>query len=246
MLQTLKSNVKKLLPSPVLATWKRIRYAREQALARGRPLDEVFSEIYEKNVWATPDAGVRYSSGPGSAPEVTRGYEDFVVGYIERHPEIERLVDVGCGDFQVANRILGRLSRPIAYVGCDIAPNVVAYNQEHRARPGVSFVHLDVTRDQLPPGDLVTVREVFQHLSNDAILAALANLRRSFKHAIVTESQPLSTERPNLDIVSGYRTRDGLHSGVYLNLPPFGLTILDEYIVTASGNEVLRSMLVLL
>lgn len=246
MPQRIKAYVKSVLPSAVLATWKRIRYAREQAHARGRPLDEVFSEIYEKNVWATPGTGVRYSSGPGSAPEVTRGYEDFVVGYIERHPEIDRLVDIGCGDFQVASRILGRLSRPIAYVGCDIAPNVVAYNQQYHARPDVSFVRLDVTRDQLPPGDLVTVREVFQHLSNDAILAALDNLRGTFKHAIVTESQPVSTERPNLDIVSGYRTRDGLHSGVYLNLPPFGLTILDEYIVTASSSEVLRSMLVLL
>lgn len=242
----IKDYFKGILPESALAAWRRVRYSYEQAQARGRPLEQVFGEIYEKNIWATPEGSARYSSGPGSAPGVTLGYENYVIDYLTRHPEIERLVDIGCGDFQVASRILARAPRPITYVGCDIVGDVVAYNQAHHARPGVSFMQLDVTRDALPPGDLVTVREVFQHLSNSAILAALKNLRGTFQHAIVTESQPVATDRPNLDIVSGYRTRDGLHSGVYLNLPPFGLTILDEFVVTASTNEVLRSMVVIL
>ncbi len=242
----IKDYLKSALPDGARAAWQRLRYAYEQAQARGRPLEDVFGEIYEKNVWATPEGTARYSSGPGSAPEVTLGYENYVIDYLTRHPEIEQLVDIGCGDFQVANRILARIPREITYVGCDIVGDVVAYNQAHHARPGVSFMQLDVTRDALPPGDLVTVREVFQHLSNDAILAALMNLRGTFQHAIITESQPVATDRPNLDIVSGYRTRDGLHSGVYLNLPPFGLTILDEFVVSASSNEVLRSMVILL
>lgn len=244
MPSAIKSYVKSVLPEPVLERWRRFRFNREQAHVRGRPLEDVFGEIYEKNLWATPDGGARYSSGPGSAAEVTRGYEDFVVGYIEGHPEVTRLVDIGCGDFQVAGRILARLSRPVSYVGCDIASNVVAYNQQRHSRDGVRFMRIDVTRDPVPEGDLVTVREVFQHLSNDAIVAALANLRRSFKHAIVTESQPLHPTAPNLDIVSGYRTRDGLNSGVFLDLPPFGLEILDEYVTAAPTSEVLRSMLV--
>ncbi len=123
---------------------------------------------------------------------------------------------------------------------------MVAYNEAHHARPGVRFVALDVTSDPLPEGEFVTVREVLQHLSNDSIEAALANMRRTFPRAIVTEMQPGRCEVPNLDIVSGYRTRDGLHSGVYLNLPPFGLTILDEYVMSASTNELLRPVLVAL
>lgn len=246
MTRHVKAYLKSVLPSGAHSAWRRLRYAYEQSQARGRPLEQVFGEIYEKNYWATPEGNARYSSGPGSAPGVTRGYEDFVIDYLTRNPEIQRLVDIGCGDFQVANRILARAPRPISYVGCDIVGNVVAYNQAQHARPGVTFMQLDVTRDSLPPGDLVTIREVFQHLSNDAILAALANLRGSFRHAIVTESQPVATKRPNLDIVSGYRTRDGLQSGVFLDLPPFGLTILDEYKVAVSDTEVLRSMVVAL
>ena len=65
----------------------------------------------------------------------------------------------------MASRILGRLTRPVTYVGCDIASNVVAYNQERHGRDGVRFMRIDVTRDPVPEGELVTVREVFQHLT---------------------------------------------------------------------------------
>ena len=134
----------------------------------------------------------------------------------------------------------------LAQHGVPVPKGQVAYNEAHHARPGVRFMALDVTSDPLPEGDLVTVREVFQHLSNDRIEAALANLRRTFPRAIVTEMQPCRCDAPNLDIVSGYRTRDGLGSGVYLDLPPFGLTVLDEYVMPVSANEHLRSALVAL
>lgn len=240
----LKAYLKAKLPAAFVDRWQRFRFAREQAHARGRPLGDVFEEIYEKDLWANAADGARYSSGPGSLPDATRDYEDFVVDYLCRHPDIQRLVDIGCGDFQVASRILEKLGRPVRYVGCDIAANVVAYNRARHGRDGVEFLNLDVTRDPLPPGDIVMIREVFQHLSNDAITAALANLKRSFAYAIVTEAQPLQPVSPNLDIVSGYRTRDGLNSGVFLELAPFNLTIVDQMSVEASPSEVLRTTLV--
>jgi SAM-dependent methyltransferase len=242
---TLKASLKSIAPAAWLSRWRRYRFDREQDLVRGQPLEKVFSDIYENNTWATPEAGVRYSSGPGSAAEITRGYEDFVVRFVESRPGIGRIVDIGCGDFQVSGRILARLTKPVDYIGCDIAKNVIAYNQQQHGRAGVSFRHLDVTRDPLPAGDLVTVREVFQHLSNDAIHAALANLARAFELAIVTEAQPVSPVAPNLDIASGYRTRDGLASGVYLDQPPFGLRIIDEYVMRR-GDGMLRTVVVAL
>jgi hypothetical protein len=101
-----------------------------------------------------------------------------------------------------------------------------------------------VSRDPLPEGDIVTIREVFQHLSNDTILGALDNLRPKFKVAIITEAVPIKPAAPNLDIVSGYRTRDGRNSGVFLELAPFGLKILDRYEVKARDSEILRTLVV--
>lgn len=245
---SIKDALKPLLPRPVLERWKRLRFNAEQAAARNRPLDHVFNEIYAKGMWRPEGSEAEFHSGPGSLAPVTAGYEAFVGEILERDPSIETLVDIGCGDFQVSQRILSRVKRPVTYIGCDIASIVVDHNQRVHGRSGkIGFQTLNVAKDPLPAGDIVTIREVFQHLSNDTILAALANLRRSFKRAIITEALPLKPSAPNLDIVSGYRTRDGYNSGVYLELAPFNLKVLDRYEVPAIGStkeEVLRTLVV--
>ncbi|MEQ1717374.1 MAG: class I SAM-dependent methyltransferase [Hyphomicrobium sp.] len=244
---SIKTTLKPLIPAPILAHWRRYRFNTEQAHARGRPLEDVFNEIYSRGIWTPEGASEQYHSGPGSMPEVTAGYENFVAGYINAHPEITTLVDIGCGDFQVSNRILSRLSNPVSYIGCDIASLVVADNEKRHGVPGrIEFRNLNVSRDPLPKGDIVTIREVFQHLSNETIVSALDNLRQSFKVAIVTEAVPIAPDAPNLDIVSGYRTRDGLNSGVFLELAPFGLTILDRYEAKVRELETLRTLVVAL
>lgn len=240
-----KSLLRPFVPAKVLTRWKRFRFDREQTHARGRPLEDVFNEIYERGVWSPNPEDGRFHSGPGSMPGVSSGYEEFVASYINARPEITTLVDIGCGDFQVSSRILGRLNRSVSYIGCDIASKVVADNAERFGVPGrIEFRHANVSADELPSGDIVTIREVFQHLSNATILQALANLRRNFKVAIVTEALPTRPLLPNLDIVSGYRTRDGLNSGVFLEDRPFNLEVLDSFEHRISETEILRTLVV--
>lgn len=239
-----KKALKPLVPEPLHRLWRRWRFRQEQRAVVNLPLAQVFEDIYEKDAWAKAEGGRRYSSGPGSAAHMTRGYEEFLVRYIEDRPDIQTLVDIGCGDFQVAERVLARLSRPLRYIGCDIAANVIDYNQEHFAKDGVSFLALDVTKDQAPAGDIVTVREVFQHLSNDAILAALANLGRTFRTAIVTEASHVAITRPNVDLVSGYRARDGHDSAVILDQPPFNRKLLETHVLGGGGGFVLKTVIV--
>lgn len=242
---SIKSALKPLIPSPLLEQWRRYRFNSEQAHARGRPLEDVFNEIYTRGIWTPEGCEDKFHSGPGSMPEVTEGYEAFVAGYINAHAGIATLVDIGCGDFQVSGRILSRLMRPVRYVGCDVASVVIADNQQRHGVPDrIEFRCLNVSRDPLPEGDIVTIREVFQHLSNDTILGALDNLRPKFKVAIITEAVPIKPAAPNLDIVSGYRTRDGRNSGVFLELAPFGLKILNRYEVKARDSEILRTLVV--
>jgi SAM-dependent methyltransferase len=245
---SIKQALRPLLPRPILERWQRLRFNAEQAAARNRPLSHVFNEIYAKGMWRPEGAQAEFHSGPGSLAAVTAGYEAFVAGILQRDASIATLVDIGCGDFQVSQRILSRVHRPLNYIGCDIASLVVQHNQRVHGRPGrIDFKTLNVATDPLPHGDIVTIREVFQHLSNDTILAALANLRGTFKRAIITEALPLEPSAPNLDIVSGYRTRDGYNSGVYLELAPFNLKVLERYEVPAIGskkNEVLRTLVV--
>ena len=245
MPERVKALLRPIIPAKLHARWKRYRFDSEQAQARGRHLEDVFNEIYERGIWSpTPEDG-KFHSGPGSMPAASRGYEDFVVNYINGHSEIATLVDIGCGDFQVSQRILKRLQRSVRYFGCDVASKVIADNSARHAEPGrIAFLHANVAKDPLPHGDIVTIREVFQHLSNETISAALANLRRNFKVAIVTEAVPVQPTAHNLDIVSGYRTRDGLHSGVFLELPPYNLKIVASYERAVSPRELLRTLVV--
>ncbi len=245
MVARLKAFIRPMVPATLHDRWKRYRFNSEQAHARGRPLEDVFNEIYERGIWSPTPADGKFHSGPGSMPAASRGYEDFVAGYINARPEITAIVDIGCGDFQVSQRILQRLNGQVRYFGCDVASKVVDDNTARHAVPGkIAFLHADVAKDTLPPGDIVTIREVLQHLSNETIQAALANLRQNFTYAIVTEAVPRVPAAPNLDIVSGYRTRDGLQSGVFLELAPYNLKIVDRYEHSVSPREVLRTLVI--
>jgi SAM-dependent methyltransferase len=246
---SLKAIIRPLVPQSVMTKWRRHRYELEQARFQGRPLDQIFAEIYESHAWDQSGSSAPYRSGPGSQAAVTARYEAFVLSYLTRHPEIHAMVDIGCGDFQVASRILeglARQQRRIDYIGCDIAANVIAYNTATHARPGIEFRVLDVTSEPPPTGDIVTVREVLQHLSNAHIAVALENLSRCFKTAIITESVHTDTKVPNIDIISGYRTRDGYRSGVYVDKPPFGLRVLEEDLTPVTPTHQLRTTVVAL
>ncbi len=141
----LKAVLKPFVPEPILARWRRYRFDREQAHARGRKLEDVFNEIYERGLWTSESQGAAPHSGPGSMPEITSGYEVFVANHLNDDVSIKTLVDIGCGDFQVSRRILDRVSRPIRYIGCDVSSTVVSYNRQHHGVPGrVEFHNLNV------------------------------------------------------------------------------------------------------
>ena len=77
--------------------------------------------------------------------------------------------------------------------------------------------------------DLILIREVLQHLTNAQIAKILENLRASsWRRVLISETvhQPDSNPIPNLDLPSHtVRTRTSLHSGVFLDRPPFNLAL---------------------
>lgn len=222
----------------------RREFARLQAWSDGLALDEIFDKIYAEGKWGRSPNGAPFYSGEGSLPEFTEAYEELVIDFVVGKPEIRTIVDLGCGDFQVADRILnglGTRSRPVCYVGCDIARTVIAHNRTANARPGVTFVRANIVEGDLPPGDVALVRQVLQHLTNDDIAKALANIQETYPVAIVTESLPKNRRASNVDIVRGIATRVPLGSGVYLDEPPFTVPIDTTLDVDFSDKEFIRS-----
>jgi len=82
---------------------------------------------------------------------------------------------------------------------------------------------VDIASDPLPPGDVVLIRQVLQHLSNADIAAALAKIS-AYEYAVITEHVPAAGPfKPNIDKPSGAEIRLSLQSGIVLTEPPFSL-----------------------
>jgi SAM-dependent methyltransferase len=140
------------------------------------------------------------------------------------------LVDVGCGDFQVSQRILARLPDTVRYTGLDVSQVVIERNNDLFARDGIAFVRCDAALDELPSGDLVLIREVLQHLSNSDIIKILRKVRQ-FPHVIISNTRKKGAARRNMDIASGASARAVLGSGLWLDLPPFNCHVEELLLV---------------
>jgi len=190
----------------------------------GRSNAEVFDGIYKNHRWGTnPDASDGISSGSGSFAQNTRSYEDLVYAYAAKHG-IRTIVDVGCGDFQVSKRILNRLPASVDYTGLDVAQVVVDRNNALFGNERTRFVQHDAALENVPPADLVLIREVMQHLPNADIKKMLANLDPA-SHILATNTVAIRARKINMDLPPGSASRAGLGSGLALDQPPFNCRV---------------------
>jgi hypothetical protein len=178
---------------------------------------EVFDTIYRNNIWGGSDK----LSGYGSSGPHAQAYIDFVKRFA-KEKDVRTILDGGCGDFGIGSKICGCVER---YIATDISDVIIRLNKtKHSEFKNVEFRRLDLCVDPLPPADLITVREVFQHLSNADIALALANIEKSpARFVLITEHVPADhrLSAPNLDKPRGSQIRNMFGSGVYINLPPF-------------------------
>lgn len=210
--------VKRFVPMRIRQSLHRANIWWEDGSRRHLGRGEVFDTIYRTRNWGGTDGQL---SGFGSVGQHADAYVDFVRAFIAEH-QIQSVLDVGCGDFHIGARICDAVPH---YIAADVSQVIIAQNQaRHGGLASVSFRQLDLCSDALPAADLITVREVFQHLSNTDIAMALANIERSgARHVLVTEHLPTPDilVAPNLDKPRGANIRHPFGSGVFLDLPPF-------------------------
>ena len=154
---------------------------RVWAIARYRYLTEcerAFSTIYEQGLWGR-DASGRGISGPGSTLAQGKAFVDYVQSFIDTH-EILSIVDIGCGDWVLAQHIdWGDRD----YLGVDVVASVIERNQDMHGTDKIRFVQLDGCSEALPAGDLLICKDVLMHLSNANIQHILAQSKK-FKYCI--------------------------------------------------------------
>ena len=182
---------------------------------------KVFQEIYSNNVWGGElNSDELYSGGGSHDPNSINPYIEYVNKFLNSFGSQPVVVDLGCGDFNVGSQIYDS-SR--MYFACDVAPELIEQNKRNFTSSKIKFLNLDITKDPLPAGDVVLLRQVFQHLSNSDISKVLNQILSKYTYLILTEHLPNSFFVPNMDKVTGGDIRLNFRSGVVLTKAPFNL-----------------------
>ena len=134
-------------------------------LFRAGHREQVFTGIYERNLWGSPDS----RSGVGSTTDATRALSEALPGLWAQYG-IRALVDAPCGDCNWMSRLAPALD---SYLGVDIVQKLIEDNS--RQYPQLRFRLADLTRDEMPAADAIHCRDCFQHLPTHLIRAALKN-----------------------------------------------------------------------
>lgn len=231
--------LKALVPLPIREGMRatRTRLLGIEHRFRGLTTQDVFDKVYAEGVWGRNEAGESISGSGSHDAQIVTPYVQAVSSLI-RQLECTAIVDLGCGDFNVGRHFVDQCR---SYVACDISTVILARNRQRHRHANLSFRHLNLAEDELPPGDIAIVRQVLQHLSNAEIKAFVDRLDRTrpYRFLLVTEHVPGSPDFvPNLDKPSGPATRVGLGSGVVLDRPPFDMAHVFRRVVTEAGERV--------
>ena len=215
----IRSFIKRNAPTPLLRLVRLYNNREYNNLST----EQIFTKIYEAGAWGkSDDPASPFYSGSGSRRDgEVAAYVQSVGSFLSSFEVKPDVVDLGCGDFSVGRQVRSFCNR---YIACDVVPSLIAFNQARYKELGVEFKVLDLVKNELPPGDIVFVRQVLQHLSNDQISRFIARVPLSYKFLIVTEHLPSHANfEHNADKLVGPWTRMGHESGVVLTSPPFNL-----------------------
>ncbi len=181
--------------------------------------EKIFTPLFQQR----PIDKMRESySGIGSTLENTKAIRRALPGllYILK---CETLIDAPCGDFNW----MKSLDLPIKkYIGIDVIQSWIENNQHDYGNQHRTFLHLDITEQVLPKGDVVLTRDALIHFSNKDIAKFLKLLKASGSRYLLTTHFPKHTSQEDINT--------GEVRPINLELPPFNfpiplLTISEEY-----------------
>lgn len=138
---------------------------------------KIFTNIYKYNLWG-------FGSGTGSLKFNNQPYIDFLNDFLKTHSDINNIVDLGCGDWQL-HRHINLNNRK--YIGVDIVNKVIQINKKKFEKNNITFECKNFLKDSIPDSDLLIIKDVLQHLSNENILKFFKILKNTkYKYILIT------------------------------------------------------------
>lgn len=148
-------------------------------------IQDKFENIYEKSVWGKNWKGQGGSGkGDGTDPD-SKMWVNYITEFITERDDIVKVADLGCGDWKFS-RFIPWKELGIQYSGYDIVQNVVENNNKEYANENVTFFHQDIiTSSSIKGYDLVIIKDVLQHLSDEHVIKILDSVLINNKYVII-------------------------------------------------------------
>lgn len=204
-----------------------------QLLAEDNSNGSVFSKIYEGGIWGKDTNGIG-TSGSGSSPHNAKIYIDFLRNFLKKN-EITSVVDVGCGDWQLAKVIDWA---GIEYLGIDVVESIIEKNVKNFSSENISFLLADAVDYDLPSADLLICKDVLQHLTFKDIFAIIPQFSK-FKYCLIINDVDLKEcTYTNTDIERGdFRPLN-------LSAPPFNMDGKTIFVFNCPNGETKQVFLI--
>lgn len=207
-----------------------------------------FTKIYENNEWGTGET--RYYSGSGSHEEdIINPYIRLVYDFIQNN-DVKNIVEIGCGDFYIMNRILlmtAKYGMQVSYSGLDVVEDLIKYNNNKYGNDNISFFCADAISDSchMPEGDLLIIRQVLQHLDNASIMKILDKIS-GYRYVLITEHIYEGKDAIfNVDKKIDESIRLNMLSGVYLEKSPYNYKNIAHLLRVPEDGGIIRTSLII-
>jgi len=155
-----------------------------------------FDRIYREQIWSGKDDGIPLS-GPGSQVESSLPVIDFINHAVEQE-KISSVLDLGCGDLTYISTVDHITSGKVSYTGTDISDFILRENS--KKYPWFNGVSMDITEPRKFEADLIIIKDLLFHLTNEQIESLFENLTNSrFRFCLVTTMKNISNRGRTLD-----------------------------------------------
>lgn len=225
---SLRTIVARFTPTPIRQIVRDLEAARErrhqERVYAGRSVEEVFTSIWQENVWKAGDS----VSGAGSEVAATESIRKAIPRLV-RDLGVKVFLDAPCGDFNWMKHVDFGGCR---YIGLDVVKAMIEQLQRQYSGPNREFVHGDLVAGPLPKADMVLCRDCLFHLNDEQIMSALRQIKATGAKWLLTTTFP-EADFHREGITGGYRD-------INLARPPYSLgapkELIDEGAVVGSSR----------
>ena len=141
-------------------------------LRKSESMEEKFTNIYKKNIWGSSGSGSNFS------PD-NKWYLELLREHIDKY-DLKKIADLGCGDWEIMKHF--KFKNKEKYTGMDCVKFLVNNLNKNYGKKNIKFIHNDISR-KIPKGyDLIILKDVIQHWSDEQINKVLPEILKNNKY----------------------------------------------------------------